>query len=145
MLFLAIFAVIAASAIADPETQSYSYSPPAGSGSGSPFSIIGEGRITAVRVWESSYIRGHYVSVVFITSKGRHLEAGQPSGTSFDMYPSHKGAELVLISGTTHGGITSIAALWGRNYSAVGNLKSRWQNWASEHTVNQKLNPSSEY
>ncbi|KAK1879991.1 Actin-binding Rho-activating protein [Dissostichus eleginoides] len=31
------------------------------------------------------------------------------------------------------------------NYSAVGNLKSRWQNWASEHTVNQKLNPSSEY
>ncbi|TMS18427.1 Actin-binding Rho-activating protein [Larimichthys crocea] len=30
-------------------------------------------------------------------------------------------------------------------YSAVGNLKSRWQNWASEHTVNQKLNPFSEY
>ncbi|XP_034066359.1 zymogen granule membrane protein 16-like [Gymnodraco acuticeps] len=154
MLFLAIFAVIAASAIADPETQSYSYSPPAGSGSGSPFSIIGEGRITAVRVWESSYIRGfqfrygftwssvsgttsgqlqerelsggeaiiqisgmysHYVqSVVFVTSKGRHFEAGQPSGTSFNMYPSHKGAELVLISGTTHGGITSIAAIWGR-------------------------------
>ncbi|KAI2652912.1 Actin-binding Rho-activating protein [Labeo rohita] len=31
-----------------------------------------------------------------------------------------------------------------RKYSAVGNLKSRWQNWASEHTVNQKLNPFSE-
>ncbi|KAM9738128.1 actin binding Rho activating protein b [Menidia menidia] len=30
-------------------------------------------------------------------------------------------------------------------YSAVGNLKSRWQNWAVEHTVNQKLNPFSEY
>ncbi|XP_053190596.1 actin binding Rho activating protein b [Scomber japonicus] len=30
-------------------------------------------------------------------------------------------------------------------YSAVGNLKSRWQNWASDHTVNQKLNPFSEY
>lgn len=29
-------------------------------------------------------------------------------------------------------------------YSAVGNLKSRWQNWASEHTINQKLNPFSE-
>ncbi|XP_070778451.1 actin binding Rho activating protein b [Enoplosus armatus] len=29
--------------------------------------------------------------------------------------------------------------------NAVGNLKSRWQNWASEHTVNQKLNPFSEY
>ncbi|KAK5883393.1 hypothetical protein CesoFtcFv8_019729 [Champsocephalus esox] len=138
MLFLAIFAVIAASAIADPETQSYSYSPPVGSGSGSSFSIIGEGRITAVRVWESSNIQGsgqlqemelsddeaiiqisgkasHYVqSVVIVTSKGRHLEAGQPSGTSFNMYPSHKDAELVFISGTNHGAMTSIAAHWSR-------------------------------
>ncbi|XP_039978486.1 actin binding Rho activating protein b [Xiphias gladius] len=32
-----------------------------------------------------------------------------------------------------------------KKYSAVGNLKSRWQNWASEHTVNQRLNPFSEY
>ncbi|XP_055013584.1 actin binding Rho activating protein b [Boleophthalmus pectinirostris] len=32
-----------------------------------------------------------------------------------------------------------------KSYSAVGSLKSRWQNWASEHTVNQKLNPFSEY
>ncbi|XP_044026550.1 actin binding Rho activating protein b [Siniperca chuatsi] len=32
-----------------------------------------------------------------------------------------------------------------KKYSTVGNLKSRWQNWASEHTVNQKLNPFSEY
>ncbi|KAI3358740.1 hypothetical protein L3Q82_015150 [Scortum barcoo] len=32
-----------------------------------------------------------------------------------------------------------------KKYSAVGNLKSRWQNWASEHNVNQKLNPFSEY
>lgn len=32
-----------------------------------------------------------------------------------------------------------------KKYSAVGNLKSRWQNWATEHTVNQKLNPFSEY
>ncbi|KAM4539888.1 actin binding Rho activating protein b [Odontesthes bonariensis] len=32
-----------------------------------------------------------------------------------------------------------------KTYSAVGNLKSRWQSWAVEHTVNQKLNPFSEY
>ncbi|XP_045915551.1 actin binding Rho activating protein b [Micropterus dolomieu] len=32
-----------------------------------------------------------------------------------------------------------------KKYSAVGNLKSRWQNWATEHTVTQKLNPFSEY
>uniref|UniRef100_A0AAY4EQ79 Actin-binding Rho-activating protein n=1 Tax=Denticeps clupeoides TaxID=299321 RepID=A0AAY4EQ79_9TELE len=31
-----------------------------------------------------------------------------------------------------------------KKYSTVGNLKSRWQNWASEHEVNQKLNPFSE-
>ncbi|XP_048057766.1 actin binding Rho activating protein b [Megalobrama amblycephala] len=31
-----------------------------------------------------------------------------------------------------------------KKYSAVGSLKSRWQNWASEHTINQKLNPFSE-
>ncbi|XP_072303295.1 actin binding Rho activating protein b [Eucyclogobius newberryi] len=32
-----------------------------------------------------------------------------------------------------------------KSYSAVGSLKSRWQNWASEHTETQKLNPFSEY
>ncbi|XP_047240398.1 actin binding Rho activating protein b [Girardinichthys multiradiatus] len=32
-----------------------------------------------------------------------------------------------------------------KKHSTVGNLKSRWQNWAVEHTVNQKLNPFSEY
>ncbi|MBN3318229.1 ABRA protein, partial [Atractosteus spatula] len=31
-----------------------------------------------------------------------------------------------------------------KKYSPVGNLKSKWQNWAEEHTVNQKLNPFSE-
>uniref|UniRef100_H3DK50 Actin-binding Rho-activating protein n=1 Tax=Tetraodon nigroviridis TaxID=99883 RepID=H3DK50_TETNG len=32
-----------------------------------------------------------------------------------------------------------------KQYSAVGQLKSRWQDWASEHSQNQKLNPFSEY
>ncbi|XP_035797890.2 actin binding Rho activating protein b [Amphiprion ocellaris] len=32
-----------------------------------------------------------------------------------------------------------------KKFSAVGNLKSRWQTWASEHSVGQKLNPFSEY
>ncbi|XP_036806935.1 LOW QUALITY PROTEIN: actin binding Rho activating protein b [Oncorhynchus mykiss] len=31
-----------------------------------------------------------------------------------------------------------------KKYSAVGDLKSRWQNWSSTNTVNQKLNPFSE-
>ncbi|XP_062266262.1 actin binding Rho activating protein b [Platichthys flesus] len=31
-----------------------------------------------------------------------------------------------------------------KKYSAVGILKSRWQSWASDHTVTQRLNPFSE-
>ncbi|XP_036371881.1 actin binding Rho activating protein b [Megalops cyprinoides] len=31
-----------------------------------------------------------------------------------------------------------------KKYSPVGNLKSKWQNWASEHEINQKLNPFSD-
>ncbi|KAG9355391.1 hypothetical protein JZ751_000229, partial [Albula glossodonta] len=31
-----------------------------------------------------------------------------------------------------------------KKYSPVGNLKSKWQNWASEHATNQKLNPFSD-
>ncbi|XP_046875416.1 actin binding Rho activating protein b [Hypomesus transpacificus] len=31
-----------------------------------------------------------------------------------------------------------------KKYSAVGSLKSRWQNWASDHSETQKLNPFSE-
>ncbi|MFT7811563.1 actin-binding Rho-activating protein [Arapaima gigas] len=31
-----------------------------------------------------------------------------------------------------------------KKYSPVRNLKSKWQNWASEHAVNQKLNPFSD-
>ncbi|XP_077600098.1 actin binding Rho activating protein b [Stigmatopora nigra] len=32
-----------------------------------------------------------------------------------------------------------------KKFSSVGKLKSRWQNWATEHTDNQKINPFSEY
>ncbi|KPP80250.1 actin-binding Rho-activating protein-like [Scleropages formosus] len=31
-----------------------------------------------------------------------------------------------------------------KKYSPVSNLKSKWQNWASEHAINQKLNPFSD-
>nr|XP_057903639.1 actin binding Rho activating protein b [Doryrhamphus excisus] len=50
----------------------------------------------------------------------------------------------VLMSGKEAVDANKISAL-SKKYSSVGNLKNRWQNWASEHTDNQKLNPFSEY
>lgn len=60
MHYIVIFSLLVASVFADSQPQSYSFSPAVGSGSGSSYSITGEGRITAVRVWEaySNFIYG---------------------------------------------------------------------------------------
>ncbi|XP_056255714.1 zymogen granule membrane protein 16-like [Seriola aureovittata] len=155
MYHVVLFALLTACVLADVQPQYYSFSPAVGSGSGTSYSLTGEGRITAVRVWEAynNYIYGfqfrygfiwssvvgsksgnplvmelyddeaiiqvsgkyaHYLqSVVFTTNRGRTLRAGQPSGHSFNMYPTHSQAELRFISGRVHGAITSIGAHWG--------------------------------
>ncbi|XP_075322594.1 zymogen granule membrane protein 16-like [Odontesthes bonariensis] len=111
----------------------YSYSRAVGGGSGESFSSEGEGRITAVRVWEisSSYITGctevppvltgvpsvtdsyclisgkyhtDYIHMlIFVTSQGRTLNVGQPVQSSFNFYPVHPDAELRLLSGRYNG------------------------------------------
>ncbi|XP_061597722.1 zymogen granule membrane protein 16-like [Cololabis saira] len=153
MLYIAVLSLLAACVLAV-EERPYSFSPAVGSGSGSTYSLSGDGRITAVRIWErySNYIYGiqfrygmvwssvagivsgepkeiellddekiiqisgkyaHYIqSLVLVTSRGRSLQAGQPSGHSFNMYPGRQEAELVFISGRYHGGLTALGAHW---------------------------------
>ncbi|KAG5264966.1 hypothetical protein AALO_G00259950 [Alosa alosa] len=152
MRTLLVFSVLLAAVWADP--SGFSFSPAVGSGSGTSYTLSGEGRITAVRLWDSgSYIIGLRVrygfawlqlagntggieqefelfdgefivqvsgkfstyiqSLLIVTNRGRSIIAGQPSGTTFNMYPTHPMAELRFLSGRYNGaGITSIATHW---------------------------------
>ncbi|RVE67194.1 hypothetical protein OJAV_G00114600 [Oryzias javanicus] len=81
---------------------------------GSPYGTPQE-----MELWEEEAIVqvsgkfGYYLEhVIFTTNRGRFLHAGQPAGSSFNMYPSFEGAELVFISGRQNGAITSLGAHW---------------------------------
>ncbi|XP_070691963.1 zymogen granule membrane protein 16-like [Pempheris klunzingeri] len=165
MFSFLFFALLCAGCLARPTLVHYSFSRAVGGGSGTSFSTEGEGRITAVRVWEisNSYITGvqlcydhiwsprigrtfgkahelvlydeeviiqvsgkyhsNYIyHLIFGTSRGRSLIAGQPYQTSFNFYPVHADAELRMLSGTYNvNGITSLAAHWGVVYMDQGN------------------------
>ncbi|XP_028285539.1 zymogen granule membrane protein 16-like [Parambassis ranga] len=55
----------------------------------------------------------HYIqSLVFATNTGRSLRAGQEAGYSFNMYATHKKAELRFISGRVQGALTALEAHW---------------------------------
>lgn len=55
----------------------------------------------------------HYIqSLVFVTNTGRSLRAGQEAGYSFNMYATHKQAELRFISGRVQGAPTALEAHW---------------------------------
>ncbi|KAI7806193.1 zymogen granule membrane protein 16-like [Triplophysa rosa] len=56
---------------------------------------------------------GYIFELMFVTNHGRSFKVGQPSGTSFHLFPTHDGSELRFLSGRHNGwGITSIAAHW---------------------------------
>lgn len=59
------------------------------------------------------YDSGYIFELMFVTDQGRSLKVGQPSGNSFNFYPTHDGSELRFLSGRQNGnGITSIGAHW---------------------------------
>ncbi|XP_029299575.1 zymogen granule membrane protein 16-like [Cottoperca gobio] len=118
MLYFAVFALVAASAFAESSSQIYSYSLPVGSGSGTPYTINGEGRITAVRVWESSYVRGFQFRYGYIWSAVVGYKTGQVQ--EIELYD---GEAIIQISGTHAHYIYSVVftTTRGRTLSAGSN------------------------
>ncbi|XP_041963288.1 zymogen granule membrane protein 16-like [Alosa sapidissima] len=58
--------------------------------------------------------RNYIWQLMFVTSRGRSLVAGQPSGSSFNFYPTNSSSELLILSGRVNRyGITAIGAHWG--------------------------------
>ncbi|XP_061772266.1 zymogen granule membrane protein 16-like [Nerophis ophidion] len=61
------------------------------------------------------YFTSNFIyQLIFVTSTGRSLIAGQPTQTSFNFYPTYPDAELRILSGRFNGaGITGLGAHWG--------------------------------
>ncbi|XP_071771470.1 zymogen granule membrane protein 16-like [Centroberyx gerrardi] len=96
MLYLALVTLLVASALGDYQPQFYSFSPGVGSGSGSAYSLSGEGRITAVRLWEqySNFIRGIQFRYDYSWSPVVGQKYGLP--TEIELF---EGEAIVQISG----------------------------------------------
>ncbi|XP_034553808.1 zymogen granule membrane protein 16-like [Notolabrus celidotus] len=57
---------------------------------------------------------GYIYHMVFVTSRGRFLSAGHPSGDTFNFFPTDMRAGLRILSGRYDKvGITSLGAHWG--------------------------------
>ncbi|XP_027141810.1 zymogen granule membrane protein 16-like [Larimichthys crocea] len=68
------------------------------------------------------YHSNYIYQLIFVTSRGRSLVAGQPTQKSFNFYPIHMDAELRLLSGRTNGaGITALGAHWAAVYMHSNN------------------------
>ncbi|CAL8261999.1 unnamed protein product [Boreogadus saida] len=78
--------------------ENYSYSPELGAGSGTPFVTSGEGSITGVAIWEHP---GNNITGIQL----QHGTIGGPmfsvaaAPKSFNFYPKHAEAELLMLSG----------------------------------------------
>ncbi|XP_051577331.1 zymogen granule membrane protein 16-like [Myxocyprinus asiaticus] len=65
------------------------------------------------------YYNGYINELMFVSNHGRSIKVGQPSGNSFNFYPTHDGSELRFISGRQNGwALTSIGAHWAVYYTS---------------------------
>ncbi|XP_014833363.1 PREDICTED: zymogen granule membrane protein 16-like [Poecilia mexicana] len=78
MHYVAIFALLTACALAD---DHYSFSKAVGQGGGSSYSIVGDGRITAIRVWEvyNNYIYGFQLCYGVVWTPVVGYVSGEPN------------------------------------------------------------------
>lgn len=83
MFSFLVFAALCASCLAKPGLVHFSYSRAVGGGAGTSFSSEGQGRITAVRIWErtSAYIAGIQLRYDYIWSD----RIGHSVGTANEM------------------------------------------------------------
>lgn len=59
------------------------------------------------------YYSGYISELMFVTNEGRSFKVGQPSGLSFNLYPTNDGSALRFLSGRQNGfALTSIGAHW---------------------------------
>uniref|UniRef100_A0A3Q3WD19 Jacalin-type lectin domain-containing protein n=1 Tax=Mola mola TaxID=94237 RepID=A0A3Q3WD19_MOLML len=78
----------------------------------------GEAIIQISGKYQSNYI----YQLIFVTNRGRSLIVGQPTSTSFNMYPTHSKSQLIMLSGRYNSnGITSLGAHWGLGGMSYGN------------------------
>ncbi|XP_052003249.1 zymogen granule membrane protein 16-like [Xyrauchen texanus] len=71
------------------------------------------------------YYNGYVNELMFVSNLGRFIKVGQPSGNSFNLYPTHNESELRFISGRQNGfAITSIGAHWAVYYPVSNTTSS---------------------
>uniref|UniRef100_A0A671VS27 Jacalin-type lectin domain-containing protein n=1 Tax=Sparus aurata TaxID=8175 RepID=A0A671VS27_SPAAU len=106
-----------------PAQRQYSFSPAVGSGSGAAYSITGQGRITAIRVWEhtGNLIYGLQFRYGLVWSPAVGPRYGSPS--EMELYD---GEAIIQVSGKYNNNVRAVMFTTNRGRTLyAGNLSGR--------------------